>query len=55
LILWLDCDREGENIAFEVLNVCRLANPRIEVFRAHFSAVTKVDIAKVMYHPIVGS
>lgn len=39
LVLWLDCDREGENIAFEVLEVCKKVNPRINVLRAHFSAV----------------
>lgn len=46
-MLWLDCDREGENIAFEVLDVCKQANPRLLVFRAHFSALTKADIVKV--------
>ena len=44
IILWLDCNREGEAIAFEVLQVCQEVNPHIEVFRAHFSARTNRDI-----------
>jgi DNA topoisomerase-3 len=39
LILWLDCDREGENIAFEVIQVCTAINPRMQVLRARFSAL----------------
>jgi DNA topoisomerase-3 len=39
LILWLDCDREGENIAFEVLDICRSSNPRLTIWRARFSAL----------------
>jgi DNA topoisomerase-3 len=38
VILWLDNDREGENIAFEVLGECQKANARIEGWRARFSA-----------------
>lgn len=41
LILWLDCDREGENIAFEVSGVCTTSNPRLDVWRAQFSDTSK--------------
>lgn len=44
LILWLDCDREGENIAFEVLDICRSANHRLNIWRARFSALIDRDI-----------
>lgn len=39
LVLWLDCDREGENIAYEVINICTAANPRLTIRRARFSAL----------------
>lgn len=39
LVLWLDCDREGENIAFEVVDVCRSSNAHLNIWRAHFSAL----------------
>ena len=48
LILWLDCDREGENIAYEVVDIVRSANPRVNILRAHFSALTERDIVKAV-------
>ena len=39
LVLWLDCDREGENIAFEVIDVCRAVNHHLTIRRARFSAL----------------
>jgi len=39
LVLWLDCDREGENIAFEVIEVCTAVNHHITIWRARFSAL----------------
>ncbi|GMP25160.1 hypothetical protein CsSME_00002157 [Camellia sinensis var. sinensis] len=44
LVLWLDCDREGENIAFEVVEVCTEANRHLNVWRARFSALIERDI-----------
>ncbi|TYZ59468.1 hypothetical protein PybrP1_007080 [[Pythium] brassicae (nom. inval.)] len=51
LVLWLDCDREGENIAFEVKSVCeRAASRRLRVFRARFSALIPRDIVHAAQH-----
>merc|ERR1711892_958358 len=47
LVLWLDCDREGENICFEVIQCCRNINKR-NIKRAHFSAITDTDIKAAM-------
>eukprot|EP00438_Fugacium_kawagutii_P025440 Skav204285 [mRNA] locus=scaffold409:282779:287130:+ [translate_table: standard] len=45
LVLWLDCDREGEAIAFEVIEICQQAAAgRLQVFRAVFSALTHADL-----------
>lgn len=43
-MLWLDCDREGENIAFEVKSICEHVNSRLNIFRAKFSALIPYDI-----------
>lgn len=49
LVLWLDCDREGENICFEVMECTGfLANEGKKVHRARFSSVTKQDISKAI-------
>lgn len=51
LVLWLDCDREGENICFEVVEIARKAVKRnFSVKRAHFSALTQRDIQFAMDH-----
>ena len=47
LCLWLDCDREGENICYEVIyNVLPYMNQKEyqQIYRAIFSSLTKNDI-----------
>jgi DNA topoisomerase-3 len=53
LVLWLDCDKEGENICFEVLDaisgVFRISFDRPQtVFRAKFSSITDYEIKDAM-------
>jgi DNA topoisomerase III len=48
VILWLDCDREGEAIGEEVREVCLKGNPRLAVFRARFSTVLAAEIQRAL-------
>ncbi|EGN99753.1 hypothetical protein SERLA73DRAFT_52441 [Serpula lacrymans var. lacrymans S7.3] len=52
LMIWTDCDREGENIGHEVAKVCQKARPNIVVKRARFSAIIPQQIHRAAQHPI---
>ena len=54
LMIWTDCDREGENIGWEIMTVCRKAKPNILVKRARFSAIIPqfVSIIHVIFNQI---
>ena len=46
MVIWTDCDREGEAIGFDIIDLCRKRKPGIKIHRAHFSALTKQDIER---------
>ncbi|XP_036147278.1 DNA topoisomerase 3-beta-1 isoform X2 [Monomorium pharaonis] len=52
LVLWLDCDKEGENICFEVINSVQQGMHRKlhinDIWRARFSAITEKDIKSAL-------
>uniref|UniRef100_N1R4S4 DNA topoisomerase n=1 Tax=Aegilops tauschii TaxID=37682 RepID=N1R4S4_AEGTA len=50
LVLWLDCDREGENIAYEVVDICAGANRNLNIWRARFSALIPREIHEAVQH-----
>ncbi|KAK2911000.1 hypothetical protein QQF64_026606 [Cirrhinus molitorella] len=53
VVLWLDCDKEGENICFEVLDAIQPVMNKSygsdrTVYRAKFSSITDTDICNAM-------
>ncbi|KAL6262200.1 hypothetical protein P5V15_007297 [Pogonomyrmex californicus] len=48
LIIWTDCDREGENIGFEIIEVCKAVKSNIRIYRAKFSEITKQSIERAL-------
>jgi DNA topoisomerase-3 len=48
----LDCDREGEAIAYEVITICINANPNLTIHRAKFSAITTRDLENAFNNPV---
>lgn len=44
LVLWLDCDDEGEYISFEVEQICLQVNPNMTVKRARFAALITQEL-----------
>ncbi|RMZ99619.1 DNA topoisomerase 3-alpha, partial [Brachionus plicatilis] len=46
LIIWTDCDREGENIGYEIIEACSNVHNNLDVYRAKFSEITASSVAK---------
>nr|CAH7718282.1 unnamed protein product [Callosobruchus chinensis] len=48
LIIWTDCDREGENIGYEIIKVCTDIKPNLRIYRAKFSEITGASIFRAL-------
>jgi len=48
VVIWTDCDREGEKIGAEIGEACQRANARIRVSRAWFSSITAENAHQAM-------
>ncbi|XP_060521487.1 DNA topoisomerase 3-alpha [Cylas formicarius] len=48
LIVWTDCDREGENIGFEIIKVCTDVRPGLRIYRAKFSEITGASVFRAL-------
>ncbi|KAK6038203.1 hypothetical protein COOONC_24291, partial [Cooperia oncophora] len=50
LVIWTDCDREGESIGAEIAKVCLESNRRLDIYRARFSEITPRAIENAARH-----
>ncbi|XP_043282563.1 DNA topoisomerase 3-alpha isoform X2 [Venturia canescens] len=48
LIIWTDCDREGENIGFEIIDICKAVKPNLRIYRAKFSEITRASVQRAV-------
>uniref|UniRef100_A0A0R3RY48 DNA topoisomerase n=1 Tax=Elaeophora elaphi TaxID=1147741 RepID=A0A0R3RY48_9BILA len=48
LVIWTDCDREGEAIGAEVVSVCTQVNRNLDVYRARFSEITNTAVNRAL-------
>ena len=48
LVIWTDCDREGENIGYEIIQVCRNVKNNLRIFRARFSEITPAAVQRAL-------
>ncbi|ODA80100.1 hypothetical protein RJ55_03058 [Drechmeria coniospora] len=44
LVIWTDCDREGEHIGQEIVNAAKKGNSHIQVKRARFSNIERAHV-----------
>lgn len=49
LVIWTDCDREGEHIGNEIVEAARKGKPGIQVLRARFSNVERAYVVMSSY------
>ena len=47
VIIWTDCDREGEHIAQQIYNIIKSKN-NIEIKRARFNAISRNDVTRAL-------
>ncbi|VDN37095.1 unnamed protein product [Gongylonema pulchrum] len=48
LVIWTDCDREGEAIGAEIVAICRQTKPTLDVYRARFSEITSTAVHRAL-------